>query len=470
MASSPAAIETEKASSSSPDICNTLPPEILALIFEFACYRPYDERCHIARRAESLWGPNEEGIWEAFVTPLFIGAVCSSWRNITLSTPRLWTQIDVQIGNEHAEAQAEMLRYYLSNSGEHLLTVRLLHNAETNSTEDKLLLPSTAIEALEPHSHRLHTLDTIVPMEWEDALKRIANRLSMLTRLKLRQHNTPSTYKIDFFVNAPRLRDVTLFKIQINSVKLPFAQLERFDFDPSFQLDSFEPLHRCPRLRHCALLTVFLPSQMKHLALETLEIYGDHLKALLQSLELPALRSLLIFLDPFLEEMEQPILRNFFKCSPCALESLTLIYATPDETEFVALLRELPTLRMLEIYNNFYFSRTGTLTPTSLRLMTPRKSLALVSSDLNLEGKEQNLCEPCLVSNLELFYYGGHLEITPRAIVEFLEGRWYRGQTMPKLRSVWFATRPPVEFDEIDTVIVDQLQEEGMHLKFLPVD
>ncbi|KAF9484524.1 hypothetical protein BDN70DRAFT_872296 [Pholiota conissans] len=462
-------------SSPRPNICDILPPEIFTLIFEFACYRSYDERCHVARRVDSMWGPNEEEIWDPSVTPLIIGAVCSHWRSITLSEPRLWRQIDVPVNTDRADARANMLQYFLFNSGQHSLDVRLLYKSEDNPDEYSISesspLPTTAIEILVPHSHRLHTLETIAPFEWEDALNRLANHLSMLTRLTLRNYNTPSRYRFDFFANAPRLRDVTLYGIHLDSVKLPFAQLERFDFDPNDKLDSLEPLRRCPHLRHCALVSVFRSSRIKHLALETLEIYSDysdHLKALLQILELPALRTLLIHFHPYFEEVEQPIVREFFQRSPCALESLTLIYATPDEREFLALLQELPTLRVLRIHNNLHLFKTGTLTPKSLRLMTPRKSVSLISDDEGLEGEEQDPSEPCLVPNLETFHYEGHLGIALNALLEFLEGRWCGGNTtVSKLQSVWFATRPRVEFDESDAVIVDRLREEGMHLEFL---
>ncbi|KAF8197024.1 hypothetical protein BJ912DRAFT_954554 [Pholiota molesta] len=205
----------------------SLPPELLTMIFEFACCPSSDdETCmpNTDERCELCPGGSNLGICigPGALTPLFIGTVCSAWRNIARSASQL---------------------------------------------------------CLVAHAHQLHTVDLFLPSSWKPALIRISRCLPQLTHLTLRvADSSPSLPRMDLFACAPQLREVTLVGYSVADVSLPWAQLERLDGEYFSAFECLETLRLCPRLRRCTLEQLYrgvfpiAPAPMTHAALEVLEL------------------------------------------------------------------------------------------------------------------------------------------------------------------------------------------------------
>jgi hypothetical protein len=333
-----------------------LPPEILTTIFEFA-FCPDDDYWLANVNLKPL--KNElTSSWA--VTPLFVGAICSAWRSIAWGTPQLWTSIALLYTKDTAEKLPEMLDYWLSKSGELPLSVTLVGNGFHTVTYETF----DVIKVIATYARRLHALDLYLPRRWgpEKFFARIASCTPLLTRL------TISLCTLDeadgwyptftTFADAPQLREVTLSRISIAHVTLPWAQLESLIVDTGYNDVSklVETLRVCPRLR---LFSVYIGSllwdappsiSVRHTALEALEISGYYEKfhpELFKVLELPALRSFNLNISVF-----SPGPRAWSSWLPSllshvmdTLETLHVSPETPSDEELLTILRVVPRLR-----------------------------------------------------------------------------------------------------------------------------
>ncbi|KAF9483641.1 hypothetical protein BDN70DRAFT_276194 [Pholiota conissans] len=342
-----------------------LPAELLATIFEWACCsndvepNVFDEEC----LPQDVKPEDEAKLLQESYTDtcaeirLAIGRVCSVWRSVALDTPQLWSNITLPVDEEDADDQAEKLQYILSKSGQRPLSVRLVEliaEYDPHKDIDEPLggIPSTVIDTLEMQAHRLRALNIILPVTWEPALNRMANRMSLLVRITLHiPHDSDTFYPVECFASAPRLREVILMRYNISSVVLPWGQLERLEGKCSGLLKCLDILRRCPRLRHCSIklndhdyLNVKVLAPLTHTKLESLKLFmdcsPDDFAAFFDALTLPMLRSLEI------DYFQMTPLFTFFVRSACRLETLCL-KGVIEEDNLIACLQVLPELREL---------------------------------------------------------------------------------------------------------------------------
>lgn len=498
----------------------SLPPEVLAMIFEYACYESDDEgpMAEIDRH----WNQSRGPVNAHAVTPLFIGKVCSTWRNIALGASQLWASVKIFVNDKHADMLAAKLSFWLSKSAQRPLTVKLIDDCCDDVTS------TAVIDILVAHAHRLHTIDLFVPIAWEPALIRIANCVPFLTRLTLRMPDQfyPIVESVNMFANAPQLREVRLFDYLCGylseDVSLPLAQLESLEGKYNDVDDYLETLLLCPRLRRSVFSepgwsaeSYRLP-QTTHIALEVLELNIlslRYLQELLEALTLPALHSFVLWNHSKEQYKFIPLMLPFLSCSAGTLETLYLCDMIPAEEELIVCLRALPRLRKLVLQVHYQRLKKMPLTDRVLDLTNPTKHGGLGGVGRRLmehqAEMENAICVGvredesggglCLVPNLETFYYEGEISFTPHTLVEFLVARW-RGSSsgcasslgtedphiegpgaqkaderllpglsavpVVRLRSARFKTSE-IEFEDPDAVVLQELRLEGMQLEFL---
>ncbi|KJA17367.1 hypothetical protein HYPSUDRAFT_1024968 [Hypholoma sublateritium FD-334 SS-4] len=457
-----------------------LPPELLSLIFEFACLPRHADDDLPLDVSNSIYVPGSANlgvtIGPGAVTPFFLGSVCMSWRNISRGTSQLWKSVIVALSSRHANAQAILLRRWLAHAGSRPLSIKVIEDDANDDEEtDEWGIDTTSpavIHVLAEHAPRWHTVDIFLPAAWKTALTRVAKNLPLLTRLTLRTaESSPSLARVTVFAGAPALREVTLVGYGVANVDLPWVQLTQLEAECFSAFEAYETLRRCSAMRRCLLeqryrgVVPFTPHPFTHSMLETLELVVDSavgLGALLGALTLPSLRRFVLALP---EDCEEPMLKwvtPLLRRSACRLERLHLVGETPKEHELVECLRLVPTLRTLLLLNP-KAETGGKLTEYFLDSMNAAEenreeggthvSYALDrvrwqertgdweahfdgNADASMDpaaesGQEREQMEGPLVPNLESLIYQGPVAFNPHALVEFLLTKWYGSPSLP---------------------------------------
>lgn len=441
-----------------------------------------------------------------------------------MGTSQLWSNTKITFNDANSNAQAAKLRYWISKSGQHPLTVSLVEDFD----EDSGIGSTAVLDVLEAYAHRLYALELFLPDVWKfkPAMDRIANCLPLLTCVALSPGYSLEGVEIfNLFAHAPKLREVRLYGCSTTTVSLPLAQLERLEMvvggSSSEVEECLNRLRLCPRLRSYmtnmsgyVLNVAPVLTPMMHTTLEVIEVIDNSMTqatihAFLGALTLPMLRSFSLYVkaeDPF---TGIPSLLPFLSRSAGKLETLCMAGQMPLEEQLWGCLQVLPHLRKLVLNNESH--KNTLLTQRTLDLMNPTKyeeaGLVVgqsgrdrVRTDPDEEGTSQ-----CLAPNLETFYYHGPIELTSHALIEFLADRW-RGHSaactsghdveiqpsigleartarerlpprlnvpLGRLRSVAFtrmarfnSDKPGIQFDDADTAVLQRLQQEGMSVVF----
>ncbi|KAJ7044750.1 hypothetical protein C8F04DRAFT_941537, partial [Mycena alexandri] len=116
----------------------TLPPEITSEIFL---------RCLPEMRELNVVNPRE--------APLLWTHVCSAWRQIACSTPRLWTTFYITEKHGYLDDLANIAETWFTRAGKCALSVKF-HGSVTNDTDFAILLPGLRRHAREVRSLELH--------------------------------------------------------------------------------------------------------------------------------------------------------------------------------------------------------------------------------------------------------------------------------------------------------------------------
>ncbi|KAJ7079505.1 hypothetical protein C8R43DRAFT_1083210 [Mycena crocata] len=219
----------------------TLPNEIISEIF-LQSLSPSD----------SLSGPT---------SPIFLGHICRKWRAITLSTPTLWTviRLDVDTTTKH-EKQLRLLDIWLARSRDCPLSISITEYCHCPISES---FASRFLAAIIPHSRRwrsvsLHILFSAFPM--------ISGELPILSELTITSasdhlpniEHPDAPWPLAMFKQAPKLRRVSLCRVDPNIFHLPWAQITCLSIT---QPDSFNDLSKILTL---VVNVAFLVVQITH--------------------------------------------------------------------------------------------------------------------------------------------------------------------------------------------------------------
>ena len=119
---------------------NRLPPELLSRIFTY-----------LPTPRIPPWPHQPEGVWRASIASLAtINLVCQYWRQTAVGTKKLWTHI-VAVTALGSESLRLILDLFLERSGSYPLSLSILQAEKSGRGSD-------ALDAIEPHVHRLRTL------------------------------------------------------------------------------------------------------------------------------------------------------------------------------------------------------------------------------------------------------------------------------------------------------------------------
>ncbi|KAJ7113105.1 hypothetical protein C8R44DRAFT_797192 [Mycena epipterygia] len=164
-------------------------------------------------------------------SPLFLGHICRKWREIALSTPSLWTTIELRLDDAAThERQLRLLELWLSRSGDCPLFISLFNIVPALPIGITRASVHEFVDAVVPHFRRCRSLQLIIPfcdiplLKGEHPLLRI---LALgVPDLPEDTHPPDPSWPLQLFHQAPKLELVVVplrFNPQI--VLLPWVQI-----------------------------------------------------------------------------------------------------------------------------------------------------------------------------------------------------------------------------------------------------
>ncbi|KAJ6475907.1 hypothetical protein DFH09DRAFT_1293237 [Mycena vulgaris] len=348
-------------------------------------------------------------VMSATEAPVLLGRICSSWRTISLSTPRLWSTLHIALSpynnnmslvlyEEKLLQRLATTKTWLARSGECGLSISLQgpYYAVGLSEATQVLL-----QALLPLSSRWEHIEFTAVHSVLAALSHLTEAdVPTLKSFTVNEIHDGQGHAIqpDSF---PLLRGLAISSISLSEIA--FSPLElplRWDNlvnlsimagwgqlgDPLITSEvALHLLSRCPALQTCQLQVNDLPdtgSGMKHIiecaslhALD-LQIGGDlatTMRELLPRLSFPALRHLKLC-GPSSDGDGISYTPCFFATAPC-LERLTINLLPFSKSSLIDFLRGLsPTIRTLRIEETYGFNRSSILDDDVLAALIPAPS------------------------------------------------------------------------------------------------
>ncbi|KAF8804144.1 hypothetical protein BYT27DRAFT_7107916 [Phlegmacium glaucopus] len=358
-----------------------LPPELLQVIFVY---------CLPSHR---------NAVMHSSEAPVLLGRVCSEWRQISISTPAVWSSLHIVPPNVNFsnltssttrfERKRELIEMWLGRSGTCPLNISFVWFA--SDSEDETRLCASLLEALVPMCGRWQLLDFQVPLKmFKPFVGLTVKDVPMLEGLSLMDNRTPfGTDVVDkwpdsliFAESATNLRNFTLtfFSGGLRLPTIPWHQLTTLYLESNisfFFQDSREMLStfsQCAHLQSCTLKfplshTASIPPFEKldyPITLPQLQMLcldGDqhlhntfHMSNTLINLCAPKLRNLEILGRSGRPEgnvAPEPLIaiRIFLERSKCPLEKLTVESMSLLPEEFIGCLKLVPTLVDLVVHN-----------------------------------------------------------------------------------------------------------------------
>jgi hypothetical protein len=230
--------------------------------------------------------PQKGVLYEAFA----LGAVCSHWRTVALSTPGLWCKIFVNVFEGNADSKADMVQTWIERSAQYPLSITLNSDEENSS--------HSVIDLIVNHCHRLRFFDVSLTHTTFRCLAPLKSRLPMLQTLCLHIYyairEDLRLFSCDAFVDAPQLR-VLDTSCPPGMFILPFKQITRFFTSKLSITYCIEILAMAPNVEACTLdrilfgLYLLRPpvvSHMQSLCITEADCYG--LERLFVTLTLPS--------------------------------------------------------------------------------------------------------------------------------------------------------------------------------------
>jgi hypothetical protein len=384
--------------------------------------------------------------------PLILTQICGGWRNIALSSPRLWSTLAIKTSARHERKQDEekfknIVQMWLSRSAACPLSISLTSGTlfQSYRTPSSRLVPIW--DALAPHIGHWKSLDLNVP---ESSLSTLftspPRHLPLLESLKLDVFPEMQSWQATSFTleSAPRLKRVFFAHVtfDIRSLNINYAQLTEMTVLPQAwaKAEMFLTIEECleilavaQNLTKCMLcIEDVMPTRSASIVSPVKEFHisfrDSDRRANLRGVQphrsirlgqffelstMPMLQTLTVgnFVGNFTDSGTWPnnSFVTFLAQSACPLQSIRLAFLPILESELISLLRLTPDLTHLVVEARQGVGAQLSVGDDLLRAL----AICPLSS-----------CDHCLAPCLESidFRYCGK-RCTERAILDMIESR-----------------------------------------------
>ncbi|KAJ6594628.1 hypothetical protein B0H19DRAFT_1096271 [Mycena capillaripes] len=358
---------------------------------------------------------NRNAVMSAYEAPVLLGRICSSWRAISLSTPRLWARLHVvrpmrprpELASFNFEKKCaqrlETMKAWLGRSGDCPLSISMEIGSDFRRGLPTLAPDSSLFfQTLVPFASRWQEIsfNGVAPFPIETLLSLSERDVPLLRNLTIYAHTgqlSPSkSWSSVRILHSLRLSKLSLSVERFSPTELPvrwsqltFLSLEDLDWDSPIVLTSDRALHilsQCPKLGTCALTVHDTDDgNIEHSGsivecpfLNTMHLSGSNLAVTLprmfHRLSLPELQ------QSSLQAYSPPALDSFssFLAVAMRLESLNIFGQTSTKTALADLLRGLPpTMQRLQLADTGVsgVAELAALDDDILALLTPSNDL-----------------------------------------------------------------------------------------------
>ena len=279
--------------------------------------------------------------------PMLMAQVCSSWRSIALSTPRLWNSMSVRGRDGMVLAsQSALISTWLGRSATLPLSIEIDENGLPDSQQEQ-----DFVNALIPFIPQIKCLTIYAPQSMIEKL--IGSQdVSALTNLKIIITNALDGEPLNISHSATSLRNlsITHFRFDRDKLHFPWAQLTEFDAACIGPGQCFDFLRQCHNLSRLCLKDVSgLDNGVTHppilmANLVSLELEVEHrIEYFWNNLTLPRLRecSLWFWFEDSWPKSELFALFDRSSCPLCTLHITGFI----SEEDLVECVERIPTLK-----------------------------------------------------------------------------------------------------------------------------
>ncbi|KAJ7617862.1 hypothetical protein FB45DRAFT_1034100 [Roridomyces roridus] len=308
-----------------------LPPEITAEIFLH--YVVYGE----------IGGTDPKTIgWTPLssCSPLVLASTCRTWREIALSLPSIWSNVNIVAQGNAVGSAEKLLERWFPRASSHPLTVSF-HRGD-----------NSLLKSLIPVLPRLQSFMCWVPVQTpfpDDLFRGCLPSLRSLSISSDSQDGADATNALVAFADAPQLREVCLSQFPLLSIQLPWEQLTQLALDTVYIDECLVVLRQTIALETLSVAQISEPDEFPVMAdirlayLHTLTVFSpQYPRHLLSHLILPVLTHIEFPLpapDIFAPEARsaRTCFTSLVERSACALRSIKFV--EPSVTATIACLR-----------------------------------------------------------------------------------------------------------------------------------
>ncbi|KAJ7140816.1 hypothetical protein C8R44DRAFT_761931, partial [Mycena epipterygia] len=338
-------------------------------------------------------------VMSAREAPVLLGRICSSWRAVSLSTPRIWARLHVvepiRPGDSTSTSRLETMKMWLGRSGECPLSISLLATSPRTSAASHTP-PNPFFQALIPFAPRWQHIHFTIPSELvlEPLLHLAATDVPMLQSVAFYPSqllHRPLEWGRFGMLSASRISNFSIPPFSFSPIELPLQwnQLTVLSIAaPGWSIGTssetiLNTISKCPLLRSCTLVvkdeatTAVWPDRpivecpfLHTLKLSCLGVVASSFSLLLPRLSLPELCN-------FTLSGRLRSRNGVVEGSPALAAVLQIGADSFSKSSLIQAIRGLPpTIQHLRIIDILQGSITSSLDDDVLTALTPSPGLA----------------------------------------------------------------------------------------------
>ncbi|KAJ8080304.1 hypothetical protein AAF712_003740 [Marasmius tenuissimus] len=388
-----------------------LPPEILITIFNFCC-----EMNDLQVKGDSL------------PMALTLSRVCGRWRDILLSTPRLWRSLSIYFYGwaSHQQKLSGLVRMFMTRSEKLGLRIEL----DFTNGDEKLEVILPALTTLINNSSRWTALKLIVPASVikHRVFESVRGRLSKLEHLYLTGCGPTEDVEdahVDLFEDCPSLQSFE-YKASSPSIiaTVPWHQIQTLKLCNYYSTFAFDRLALCRNAQRLTLHIVgggreyrsHIVSSVKDLSLtvhEQVDVSSIFQYSTLRELANLEIRGLFDEPDEGYLVWDEAPLQSFLLRSSCSITSLHLQWLPITDEQTASLFLQMPSLTRVHLEE--YRTNAGENT-----IVTP----LLLTSLLVDHGCSSVSTPPLLPRLTDMSLVVHQAGLNPDALLKVVTSRW----------------------------------------------